>query len=255
LRKSEEDEDSLKGNAESGGLEDLETAIGYCFQNPQLLVQSLTHSSRRQEASRPEEESSNEQMEFLGDSILGFLVSDVLVQRFPGFSEGQLSKLKAHLVSAMHLYPAAQKIALGRFLRLGKGEERSGGRTKKALQVNALEALVAAVYLDGGLEPARSFVKRWILGGMDGEPIQTADYKSELQELLQRWHAPQPRYVVARERGPEHNKVFTVQVRMGSERLAEAEGDSKKAAQQAAAQIALAKLREKQFDNEDRKTN
>ena len=180
MRKSEEDEGSLKGNAESGGLEDLETAIGYSFQNPQLLVQSLTHSSRRQEASRPEEESSNEQMEFLGDSILGFLVSDVLVQRFPEFSEGQLSKLKAHLVSAMHLYPAAQKIPLGPFLRLGKGEERSGGRTKKALQVNALEALVAAVYLDGGLEPARSFIKRWILEGMDGEQIQTADYKSEL---------------------------------------------------------------------------
>ena len=159
------------------------------------------------------------------------------------------------MVSATHLYPAAQKIALGRFLRLGKGEERSGGRTKKALQVNALEALVAAVYLDGGLEAARGFVNRWILEGMDGEPIQTGDYKSELQELLQRWHAPQAHYVVARERGPEHNKVFTVQVRIGSERLAEAEGDTKKAAQQAAARIALAKLREKQFDTEGTKTN
>ncbi len=238
----------------SGDTAELESAIGYSFQNPQLLLRSLTHSSRSQEASG-EEELSNEQMEFLGDAILGFLVSEVLVRRFPGYSEGQLSKLKAHLVSALHLHRAAQRLEMGRFLRLGRGEERSGGRTKKALQVDAFEALVAAIYLDGGVEPARAFVGRWILDYVDGRQIRSEDYKSELQELLQGRHAPQPHYIVVRERGPEHDKVFTVQVRIGAEQVAEAEGDSKKAAQQAAAQIALEKLKEKSFGIEDGKTS
>lgn len=239
----------------SSELEELERIIGYSFQNQRLLLRSLTHSSRSQKASGSEEEPSNEQMEFLGDSVLGFVVSEDLVQRFPGYSEGQLSKLKAHLVSALHLHEAAQKLEVGRFLRLGRGEERSGGRTKKALLVDALEALVAAVYLDGGIEAARAFVARWILAPLDVEQIRTEDHKSELQELLQAWHAPQPHYVVVRERGPEHNKVFTVQVRVGVERLAEAEGESKKAAQRAAAQIALQKLKEKPIDTEGRKTS
>ena len=239
----------------TGELAELEGAIGYSFQNRRLLLRSLTHSSRSQEASGSDEELSNEQMEFLGDAILGFVVSEALVRRFPGYSEGPLSKLKAHLVSALHLHDAAQKLDLGRYLRLGKGEERSGGRTKKALLVDAFEALVAAVYLDGGVEPARAFVGRWVLNEVDGRQIRIEDYKSELQELLQGWHAPQPHYIVVRERGPEHNKVFTVQVRIGGEPLAEAEGDSKKAAQQAAAQIALEKLKEKSFDFAGRKTN
>jgi len=238
----------------TGQSEEIENIIEYHFRNPQLLHQSLTHSSRSQESSGPVEELSNEQMEFLGDSILGFLVSDMLVRRFPGYTEGQLSKLKAHLVSAQHLHPAAQKIQLGRFLRLGKGEEQNGGRTKKALLVDALEALVAAVYLDGGLEPARNFVGRWILNEVDGQSVAFGDYKSELQEWLQGRRAAQPRYAIVRERGPEHNKVFTVELRIGAECLAEADGNSKKAAEQAAARIALVKLREKQVENESRTT-
>jgi len=240
-------------NSES--LEDLEAAIGYSFQNAQLAARSLTHSSYCEESSGGRDTLSNEQMEFLGDSILGFLVSELLVRRFPEYAEGQLSKMKSHLVSASHLHHEAQKLDLGRFLRLGKGEERSGGRTKKTLLVDALEALVAAIYMDGGLEAARRFVSRSILEGMEGRELQTEDYKSELQELLQGRHFPQARYVVVRERGPEHSKVFTVQVRIGSEWLAEAEGDSKKAAQQAAAQIALVKLREKEIDIQDGKTS
>ena len=177
------------------------------------------------------------------------------MRRFPEYTEGRLSKLKSNLVSATHLHHAAQELKIGRFLRLGKGEERSGGRTKKTLLVDALEALIAAVYLDGGLEAARRFVSQSILEGMEDREIRTGDYKSELQELLQGWHFPQARDVVVRERGPEHNKVFTVQVRSGSERLAEADGDSKKAAQQAAAQIALVKLREKEFDIQNGKTD
>lgn len=239
----------------SEDLARLEDEIGYHFQDPRLLWQSLTHSSRIQEASGSGEELSNEQMEFLGDSILGFLVAEVLVGRFPTYSEGKLSKLKAYLVSASHLHQAAQKIAIGQFLRLGKGEERSGGRQKKALLVDAMEAMIAAIYLDGGMEPTRAFVNRWILDNMDEREIPVEDYKSELQELVQGWHGPQPRYVVVHERGPEHSKIFTVQVRIGSEPLAQAEGDTKKAAQQAAAQIALTKLREKQVDTEGRKTD
>ena len=237
------------GPETAGSLTDLERAIGYEFQSPELLLRSLTHSSRTQEAASGEE-LSNERMEFLGDSVLGFLVSEYLLHRFPEYSEGQLSKLKAHFVSALHLHEAAKRLDMGRYLRLGKGEERSGGRSKKTLLADALEALVAALYLDGGMEPARAFVGAWILSEADTGEIHTQDYKSELQELLQSWHGPQPRYFVIRERGPEHHKVFTVEVRTGGDRLAEAEGVSKKAAEQAAAQIALEKLREKKFDRE-----
>ena len=231
----------------AGRLTDLETTVGYCFRNPELLLRALTHRSHAQESPRGEGNLPNEQLEFLGDAILGFLVSEVLVSQFPDYSEGRLSKLKAHLVSATHLHAVAQRIALGRFLRLGKAEEQTGGRAKKTLLVDALEALVAAIYLDGGLDPAREFVQRWILGLVELQQVRTADYKSELQELLQEWHEPQPRYVVVRERGPEHHKVFTVELRVGAEPLAQAEGDSKKSAQQAAAQVALARLREKRI--------
>ena len=223
---------------------DLESAIGYSFRNPSLLVRALTHRSHAQESAASKGILPNEQMEFLGDAILGFLVSEALVQQFPDCSEGRLSKLKAQLVSAAHLYTAAQRIALGEFLRLGKGEEQSGGRAKKTLLVDALEALVAAIYLDDGLEATRTFVRRFVLESANWEQLPTVDYKSELQEFLQGRHAPPPRYVVVRERGPEHHKVFTVQIRLRGEELAQADGDSKKAAQQAAAQIALAKLRE-----------
>ena len=233
---------------------DLETAIGYSFQNPSRLVRALTHRSHAQEAAATERIAPNEQMEFLGDAILGFLVSEDLVTQFPDWSEGKLSKRKAQLVSAAHLYPVAQRIALGQFLRLGKGEEQSGGRAKKTLLVDALEALVAAIYLDGGMEPARALVRRFVLESINWEQVPTVDYKSELQELLQAKHAPPPRYVVVRERGPEHQKVFTVQIRLRGEELAQADGDSKKAAQQAAAQIALAKLREISLENGNRKT-
>ena len=164
---------------------DLESAIGYSFRNPSLLVRALTHRSHAQESAASKGILPNEQMEFLGDAILGFLVSEALVQQFPDCSEGRLSKLKAQLVSAAHLYTAAQRIALGEFLRLGKGEEQSGGRAKKTLLVDALEALVAALYLDDGLEAARTFVRRFVLGSDNWEQLPTVDYKSELQEFLQ----------------------------------------------------------------------
>ncbi|MBI4464664.1 MAG: ribonuclease III [Acidobacteria bacterium] len=225
---------------------ELEQTIGYCFTDEGPLVRALTHRSYVRESPAGESES-NEQMEFLGDSILGFLVSEVLVRQFPQATEGQLSKLKAQLVSSRHLCPVARQMALGQYLRLGKGEEQSGGRTKRALLVDALEALLAAIYLDGGMEPARVFVQRWVFQAADWQALQAADYKSELQELLQEWHAPPARYVVIQERGPEHQKIFTVQIRVGSQTLAQGEGESKKAAQQEAAQMALARLREQKI--------
>ncbi len=238
----------------SPDLEDLERAIQYRFRDSSLLLLALTHRSHVRESKTAEDRLSNEQMEFLGDAILGFLVSENLLQRFPGSSEGQLSKQKAHLVSAAHLYPIAQTIALGSYLRLGKGEEQSGGRSKKTLLVDALEALVAVLYLDGGMEAARQFVRRFVLEPAGGEPFHTVDYKSELQEFLQIRHAPQPHYVVVGEQGPQHSKIFAVEVRVGKDLLAQAQGDTKKAAQQAAAQIALAQLREDLFDTANRET-
>src|SRR3981081_4173532 len=147
-------------------LENLETALGHHFQNRELLVRALTHSSRVHEihaAQHPSSDADNEQMEFLGDSVLGFLISESLVQRFPSSPEGRLSKLKAHLVSAAHLYEVAQALELGQYLILGRGEEMSGGRAKRTLLVDCLEALIAAMYLDGGMEVARVLVDRWII--------------------------------------------------------------------------------------------
>ena len=194
-------------------------------------------------------------MEFLGDAILGFLVSEALLERLPECAEGRLSKLKAHLVSSAHLHSVAQELHLGRFLLLGKGEEQSGGRAKKTLLVDALEALVAAVYQDGGIEAVRTFVRRYILDSVNWVELQSVDYKSELQEFLQGRRDPPPRYIVVRERGPEHHKIFTVQIRLRGQELAQADGDSKKAAQQAAAQLALAKLREMPIGHRDRETS
>jgi ribonuclease-3 len=233
---------------------DLEDIIGYRFGNPEWLLQALTHRSHTEEVPVPGGELANEQMEFLGDSILGFLVSEALVDRFPEEREGRLSKLKAHLVSAAHLHPVAERLEIGRFLLLGKGEEQTGGRAKKALLVDTLEALVAALYRDGGMEPARHFVHRWVLDSVDWEQPPTPDHKSALQEWLQERHAAPPRYRVVRERGPEHKKVFTVELRIGGEVVAQAEGESKKAAEQAAAHIAVSRLRENQIAIGNRKS-
>jgi ribonuclease-3 len=215
----------------------LEKTIGYRFDQPDLLLQALTHRSHPEGAA-------NERMEFLGDSILGFLVSEALVDRFPEFREGQLSKLKARLVSAAHLHPVAERLELGRYLRLGKAEDQRGDRSNRALVVDTLEALVAALYRDGGLAPTRRFVEQWILDSVDWQQVPTVDYKTELQEWLQQRHSPPPRYIVVREQGPEHRKTFTVELRVAGERIAQGEGASKKAAEQVAAQIALSHLRE-----------
>jgi ribonuclease-3 len=239
-------------------LDDLETALGHHFQNRELLFRALTHSSRVHEvqASKPPgSEADNEQMEFLGDSVLGFLISESLVQRFPSYPEGRLSKLKAHLVSAAHLYEVARELELGQYLILGRGEEMSGGRAKRTLLVDCLEALIAALYLDGGIEVTRELVNRWVMGdrvpattqaparGLD-EDMPIVDFKSALQELAQERKLPQPRYVIVNERGPEHSKTFTIEARVGRDWISQAEGLSKKSAAQKAARAVFDKLSE-----------
>ena len=231
----------------------LEAAIGHVFRDRELFQRALTHKSRIHE--QPGEIPSagdNEQLEFLGDAILGFVVSECLVRRFAAAPEGRLSKLKAHLVSAARLYEVAQTLALGDFLFLGRGEEMSGGRAKKALLADAMEALIAAIYLDGGLDVARTFIETHVVGSfalaegsaegsVDGA---MADYKSALQEMAQALKLPPPRYFIVAEEGPEHSKTFTVEVRVGKGWIGQAQGLSKKAAGQKAAESVLQQLTE-----------
>lgn len=228
----------------SAHREPLEKALGYRFRDGELLSRALTHKSRAYETGCEPGQGDNEQLEFLGDSILGFLVSEALVHRFPDWPEGRLSRVKAHLVSAAHLHTVAQELSLGQYLLLGRGEEMSGGRSKRALLADALEAIIAAIYCDGGMEQARRFVETRVVGTVDERELvaDTTDYKSDLQELVQARHLPHPRYSIVEERGPEHAKTFTVEVRVGREWMSRAEGFSKKAAGQRAAQELLERL-------------
>lgn len=230
-------------------LEVLEQRLGHVFRDRGLLERALTHTSHIYE--RPFEgapSGDNEQLEFLGDAILGFVVSEYLVRHNPGFPEGRLSKLKARLVSAARLHEVAQELGLGEFLYLGRGEEMSGGRSKKALLSDAVEALIAALHLDAGLETARAFIEGRVAGGVETSENSTdasvADYKSALQEAAQALKLPAPRYVVVDETGPEHSKIFTVEVRLGKDWVSRAEGQSKKSAGQKAAKQVLQQLNE-----------
>ena len=228
------------------GVAKLQAAIGYEFRNPELINRALTHKSRAFETNsqQPERLPDNEQLEFLGDAILGFLISEVLVMRHPSFLEGQLSKLKAYLVSATHLHNVAVHLDLGAYLYLGRGEEMSGGRAKRALLSDAVEAVIAAMYTDGGIDPVRRFVLDHVVASFDEEIAEdeglVVDYKSALQEAALSRGLPVPRYVLVRETGPEHRKTFTVEARVGPLHAERAEGTSKKAAGQRAAQLVMA---------------
>jgi ribonuclease III len=230
-------------------LQVLEAALGHTFRDRELLERALTHKSRIYEkAADGQCSEDNEQLEFLGDAILGFVVSECLVRRYAAYPEGRLSKLKAHLVSAVRLYEVAQALGLGEHLLLGRGEEMSGGREKKALLSDAVEALIAAMYLDAGLEAARLFIESQVVGvfetNEDGLESAVTDYKSALQETAQALKLPPPRYVIVAEDGPEHSKTFTVEVRLGKEWVSQAQGLSKKSAGQRAAQQILQQLTE-----------
>ncbi len=228
-------------------LESLEAAIGHSFEDRDLLIRALTHTSHAYEKGQTPLED-NEQLEFLGDSVLGFLISESLIRRYPTYREGRLSILKNYLVSASHLHDVAQRLQLGEYLLLGRGEELSGGRVKKGLLADAVEALIAAIYRDAGIEGARAFVVRHILGA-EQELSETADssftnFKGALQEIARSLNLPSPRYSVVSEHGPAHARRFIVEVRVGSDLAAQAEGESKKSAGQKAAQMVLAKLME-----------
>lgn len=221
----------------------FQAAIGYTFRNPQYLSEALTHSSFAQEsAERPRD---NEQMEFLGDAVLTFVVSTILADTFPNWAEGKLTRARSHLVAAPHLYSVARRLNVGQYLRLGRGEEKTGGRDKPALLVNALEAVVAALYRDGGIEIARDFIARFIVPGdlsAVADALFTIDYKSALQEYLQAERTAPAEYRVVEESGPEHQKTFTVEARAGETLGARGRGASKKAAEQEAARLVLEKL-------------
>jgi ribonuclease-3 len=233
-------------NAVELGSEALEETLGYHFASRELFARAFTHRSSVYEKASSGTANDNEQLEFLGDAILGFVVSDALVAAHPEEPEGRLSKMKAHLVSASHLHEVAARLRLGEYLLLGRGEEMSGGREKKALLANAVEALIAALYLDGGIEPARRFILEQVIGAAEpsSEAALATDYKSALQELAQSMKLPQPRYAIVEERGPEHAKTFLVEVRVGRDWVSRAEGLSKKSAGQKAAQDILRRLTE-----------
>jgi ribonuclease III len=247
-----------------------DVAFGYRFKDKELLQRALTHRSLAYETNREnlaDPEADNEQLEFVGDAVLGLVVAESLFRRFPKSREGELTRLRASIVSRRHLGETAARIDLGSLLRLGKGEERSGGRSKSALLSNAFEAVIAAVYLDGGLKAASRFIERILidpaLPDLDlalaapsadhtGSAIfsgAVGDHKSALQEHLQAIGAGQPEYVLTAETGPDHRKRFRVEVRVtdaagATTVLAESEGQTKKAAQQQAAKLAFARLME-----------
>src|SRR5271165_5971530 len=226
--------------------EALEAKLGYSFRNRDLLERALTHRSRFSELSPANQVGDNEQLEFLGDSILGFVVSEVLVLKHPEAREGHLSKWKAQLVSAAHLHRCALELGLGEFLLLGRGEDMNGGREKKALLSDAVEALIAALYVDGGLSVAQKFIEAWILHALpetsDSASLDMRDHKSALQERAQSLGLPPPRYVTVNTEGPEHSKVFTVEAQLGGGLRARAAGSSKKVASQSAARLLLDEL-------------
>ncbi|MGH9142589.1 MAG: ribonuclease III [Vicinamibacterales bacterium] len=225
-------------------FETLQRAIGYRFRDRGLLEHAMTHTSRANEDVSGGV-TDNESMEFLGDALLGFIVADMLFRDFPRFDEGQKSKTKAAVVSTAALAKQAERLRLGDHLLLGRGEEKTGGRHKQALLADTYEALLAAIYLDGGIEHARAFVVREfapLLDQVRRDGVTGQDYKSALQELLQARNLPLPDYRLVGTTGPDHRKLFEIEVSVRGEALALATGGSKKEAEQEAARTALAKL-------------
>ncbi|MBR4907271.1 MAG: ribonuclease III [Clostridia bacterium] len=223
-------------------LTELQDRIGYSFNNPEYLKRALMHSSFV-----PGTGGDNERMEFLGDAVLELCVSEELFFRFPSMQEGQLTKSRASIVCESALFEAAKGVGLGEFLLLGHGEDASGGREKPSILSDAFEAVIAAIYLDGGFTPARNFVHRFVLPLLDlSEKIFEKDHKTRLQELIHaKTHGKQVTYRLAGETGPDHEKTFTMQALLDGEILGEGSGRSKQSAGQAAAADALSRLEAK----------
>jgi ribonuclease-3 len=230
-------------------FEPLQEALGYRFRDRGLLEHALTHTSRANEDVSGGV-MDNESLEFLGDAVLGFVVADMLFAEFPEYDEGQKSKTKAALVSTATLARQAERLQLGDHLLLGRGEEKTGGRRKQALLADGYEALIAAIYLDGGIDQARAFITRefrdLIANAHRHGPVGH-DFKSALQELLQSREEGLPEYRLVGSVGPDHRKVFEVEVLSRTHTLARASGRSKKEAEQEAARLALQRLSQSQM--------
>lgn len=224
-------------------MQALEEALGYQFKNEKLLSEALRHSSYANEH-RGEGSVSNERLEFLGDSVLGFVTAEYLFQRHPDAPEGELTRIRAKLVCEDSLYEAAQRLNLGTFLRLGHGEEAGGGRERPSILADATEAVIAAVYLDGGIEAAEALIHRIVLDDAAEARVERKrrDYKTALQELVQRKPAQILYYQLTGESGPDHAKTFTITVTLNGTTVGTGCGRSKKEAEQMAARDALEHL-------------
>lgn len=224
-------------------LKSLEERIGYEFRDEALLKQALTHSSFTNEQ-KINKAKNYERLEFLGDAVLELVSSEFLFREHPEVPEGELTKQRASMVCEPSLAFCARDLELGEFIRLGKGEESTGGRNRDSITSDAMEALIGAIYLDGGIIPAKAFIDRFILSDLEDKQL-FYDSKSNLQELVQGKLKQELVYELLEESGPEHNKTFRVSVHMGEEVLGEGQGRTKKAAEQQAAYKALLQLRDR----------
>ena len=222
-------------------IKDLETAIGYRFRNISLLQNALTHSSYANERWH-NSLLSNERLEFLGDSVLGMLVAEYLYRNFPNRPEGELTRMRADMVCEQTLAAAANRIGLGEHLLLGHGEERFGGRNRESILADAMESVIAACFLDGGLDAALQFVQKFILVEVPVKKLNNADYKTALQELVQQKKNQVLSYTLVGQSGPDHDKKFDVEVSLNGNVVGCGSGSSKKRAEQMAAKAAIEKL-------------
>ena len=224
-------------------MQELEKKLNYTFRNQELLREALNHSSYANEH-RSQGLGSNERLEFLGDSVLGFVTAEYLFARHPDLPEGDLTRIRAALVCEQSLHEVAQKLNLGSYLKLGKGEEAGGGRHRPSILADATEAVFAAVYLDGGLEAARALIHRVLLDKERETDVEERrrDYKTELQELVQRRSNQTLQYELVSASGPDHAKVFTSRVLLNGQPIGKGQGHSKKEAEQAAAHAGLTTL-------------
>ncbi len=222
-------------------LSELEKQIGYTFSDRKLLERALTHSSYANEKWK-NSLLSNERLEFLGDSILGFVVAEYLYRRYPSHPEGDLTRMRADLVCEASLSRAAAKLGLGDYLLLGHGEEQGGGRTRSSINADAVESLLAAAYLDGGFQAVKGIVNRLLLADEPDGQAHNTDFKTALQELVQRKRNQTLSYELLEESGPDHDKTFRVEVSLNGKVVGCGTGSSKKRAEQAAAEAAVARL-------------
>ena len=218
-------------------MTELERRLGYGFRDSRFLENALTHSSYANERAGL---ASNERLEFLGDSVLGFCAAKTICRLYPAMPEGEMTRLRAELVCEASLHAVAKTLRLGEYIRLGKNEECNGGRERVSILADAVEAIIAAIFLDGGLAPAEAFIEERILKDLEAgrRPVRT-DYKTQLQELLQREGGAAPSYAIIDESGPDHNKSFTARASLHDGAVADGTGRSKKEAEQNAARAAL----------------